>query len=66
MLMLRRTEAGIERDDFQLRTGFDLDSLSGGVIERFKTEGLLEDDGRRIKLSPQGVFLADRVFCELI
>ena len=27
MLMLRRTEAGIERDDFQLRTGFDLDLL---------------------------------------
>ena len=29
MLMLRRTQAGIDRDDFQLRTGFDLDILVG-------------------------------------
>jgi oxygen-independent coproporphyrinogen-3 oxidase len=66
MLMLRRTQAGIDRDDFQLRTGFDLDILAGSVIERFTAQGYLEDDGRRVRLSPQGTFLADRVFCELI
>ena len=66
MLMLRRTQAGIDRDDFQMRTGFDLDILAGSVIERFKAQGYLEDDGRRVRLSPQGVFVADRVFCELI
>jgi oxygen-independent coproporphyrinogen III oxidase len=66
MLMLRRTQAGIDRDDFRFRTGFELDTLAGGVIERFKAQGYLEDDGRRVRLSPQGVFVADRVFCELI
>jgi oxygen-independent coproporphyrinogen III oxidase len=66
MLMLRRTQAGIDRDDFQLRTGFKLDVLVGDVIERFTAQGYLEDDGQRVRLSPQGVFLADRVFCELI
>lgn len=66
MLMLRRTQTGIERDDFLLRTGFDLDTLAGGVVERFKAQGCLEDDGRRVRLSPQGVFLADSVFCELV
>jgi oxygen-independent coproporphyrinogen-3 oxidase len=66
MLMLRRTRAGVDRDDFQLRTGFELDSLVGSVIERFTAQGCLEDDGRRVRLSRQGVFVADRVFCELI
>ena len=66
MLMLRRTRAGIERNDFQMRTGFDLDQLSGSVIERFKAQGYLEDDGQRVRLTAQGVFVADRVFCELI
>jgi oxygen-independent coproporphyrinogen-3 oxidase len=66
MLMLRRTRTGINRDDFQSRTGFELDGLAGTVIERFTAQGYLEDDGQRVRLSPQGVFMADRVFCELI
>jgi oxygen-independent coproporphyrinogen-3 oxidase len=66
MLMLRRTQTGIERDDFLLRTGFNLDTLAGSVIERFKARGCLEDDGRRVRLSPQGVFVADSVLCELV
>jgi oxygen-independent coproporphyrinogen-3 oxidase len=66
MLMLRRTQAGIDREDFLLRTGFDLDILAGSVIDRFTAQGCLEDDGRRVRLTPQGVFVADRVFCELI
>jgi oxygen-independent coproporphyrinogen III oxidase len=66
MLMLRRTSAGIERDDFELRTGFELDLLCGSVIERFEAQGYLEDNGRRVRLTPQGVFVADRVFCELV
>jgi oxygen-independent coproporphyrinogen-3 oxidase len=66
MLMLRRTKAGIDREDFKLRTGYDLDLLSGSVIDRFLARGYLEDDGRRVKLTPQGVFVADRVFCELV
>ena len=66
MLMLRRTRQGIERDDFWNRTGFELDRLCGSVIDRFRALGYLEDDGRRVRLTPQGVFVADRVFCELV
>ncbi len=58
--------AGIERDDFKLRTGYDLDLLSGSVIKRFVAQGCLEDDGRTVKLTPQGVFVADCIFCELV
>ncbi len=38
ILMLRRTQTGIERDDFQQRTGFDLDALAGETIERFTAQ----------------------------
>jgi oxygen-independent coproporphyrinogen-3 oxidase len=66
MLMLRRTRLGIDRDDFRSRTGFDLDVLLGPVVVRFLGEGLLEDDGRRVRLTREGRFLADRVLCEVV
>ncbi len=66
MLMLRRTQIGIDRDDFRYRTDFDLDALLGPVIARFVAEGLLEDDGRRVRLTREGRFLADRVLCEVV
>jgi oxygen-independent coproporphyrinogen-3 oxidase len=66
VLMLRRTRTGIERDDFKTRTGFDLDTLLGATIERFKALGSLDDDGRRVRLTRDGVFVADNVLCELV
>jgi oxygen-independent coproporphyrinogen III oxidase len=66
ILMLRRTTVGIERDDFRERTGFDLNALAGPAIERFKARGCLEDDGHRLRLSRQGVFVADTVLCEFL
>ncbi len=64
--MLRRTRSGIERDDFETRTGFNLDVLCGCEIERFVAQGYLEDNGRRIRLTPEGIFVADHVLCELL
>jgi oxygen-independent coproporphyrinogen III oxidase len=66
ILMLRRTKDGIERDDFLRRTGFDLDALAGDTIERFHARGLLEDDGQRVRLSREGLFVADSVLCEFL
>ncbi len=66
ILMLRRTQLGVDRDDFRRRTGFDLDQLAGEVITRFAARGLLEDDGHRVRLSREGVFLADTVLRELV
>lgn len=66
MLMLRRTILGVDRADFQRRTGFDLDAMLGPVIPRFVAEGLLEDDGQRVRLTREGRFLADRVLSEVV
>src|SRR5205823_12578675 len=64
VLMLRRTVLGIDRDDFFRRTGFDLDALTGDALARSASRGLLEDDGRRVRLTSEGLFLADSVMCE--
>jgi oxygen-independent coproporphyrinogen-3 oxidase len=66
MLMLRRTGQGIDREEFHRQTGFEIDRLSGPAIERFRAEGYLEDDGDRLRLSREGVFVADRVLCEFL
>jgi oxygen-independent coproporphyrinogen-3 oxidase len=66
VLMLRRTRIGIERDDFRRRTGFQLDALAGAVIRRWTERGCLQDDGRRVRLAREGVFVADRVLCDFL
>jgi putative oxygen-independent coproporphyrinogen III oxidase len=58
---LRRIE-GIERGPFAERTGFDVDALVGESLKRFVALGLLEDDGRRIKLSREGLFVSDSIW----
>jgi len=66
VLMLRRTILGIDRDDFRARTGFDFDELAGPALPRHRSGGLLEDDGRRIRFTREGLFLADTVLCDLL
>jgi oxygen-independent coproporphyrinogen-3 oxidase len=66
MLMLRRTALGIDRNDFYHQTGFDLDSLAGAALKRHVAGGLLDDDGRRVRFTREGLFLADSVLCELV
>jgi oxygen-independent coproporphyrinogen-3 oxidase len=66
VLMLRRTQIGINRDDFLERTGYVLDALAGEAIERFLARGYLEDDGRRVRLSREGLYVADKVMCEFL
>jgi oxygen-independent coproporphyrinogen-3 oxidase len=66
VLMLRRTTLGLERTDFLRRTGFDLDALAGPAVAKAVARGLLEDDGRRLRLTREGLFVADSVLCEFL
>lgn len=66
VLMLRRTVLGVDRADFRERTGFDFDGLAGPALPRHVEGGLLEDDGRRVRLTREGFFLADTVLCDLL
>jgi oxygen-independent coproporphyrinogen-3 oxidase len=66
VLMLRRTVLGIDRGDFLRRTGFELDALAGDILTRSVAQGLLEDDGNRVRFTREGLFLADSVLCEIV
>jgi oxygen-independent coproporphyrinogen-3 oxidase len=66
VLMLRRTALGIDRADYRNRTGFDLDELLGTGLTRHIAGGLLADDGRTVRLSRAGLFLADTVLSDLL
>jgi oxygen-independent coproporphyrinogen-3 oxidase len=66
VLMLRRTQDGLDRDDFRRRTGFDLDILAGEAIAKHRQGGLIEDDGRRVRFTHAGLFLADSVLCDVL
>jgi oxygen-independent coproporphyrinogen-3 oxidase len=66
VLMLRRTALGVDRADFQRRTGFDLDALAGPALARHVAGGLLADDGCRVRFTRDGLFLADSVLCALV
>lgn len=62
VLMLRRLRTGLDRADFHARTGFRVDALAGEVLSHGIRSGLLADDGQTIRLTREGVFLADSVF----
>jgi oxygen-independent coproporphyrinogen-3 oxidase len=66
VLMLRRTRVGLDRADFRLRTGFDLDAMAGEVIAKYARLGLLEDDGRRVRFTREGLFVADSILSDLL
>ncbi len=66
VLMLRRTDRGLDRVDFARRTGFDIEDLAGPAIERHRTSGHLDDDGVRLRLSREGLFVADRVMAAFL
>ncbi len=62
---LRRTN-GISREDFALRTGFRLDDIAAEAIRANTARGWLADDGRSIRLTSEGRFVADRVVAEFL
>jgi oxygen-independent coproporphyrinogen III oxidase len=66
VLMLRRTVLGLERGDFLRRTGFDIDAITGPELAKHRSGGLIEDDGRRVRFTREGLFLADTVLSDLL
>jgi putative oxygen-independent coproporphyrinogen III oxidase len=58
---LRRLE-GIDRASFLEKSGFDVEQLVGEPLKRMVSLGLLENDGRRIKLSREGLFVSDSIW----
>ncbi len=66
MLGLRLIEDGVERLRFKDRFGVELDEVYGATTDRLCEQGLLESDAERIRLTPRGRLLGNRVFGEFL
>jgi oxygen-independent coproporphyrinogen III oxidase len=62
---LRRIE-GISRATFRERTCYDLDDLAAVPLRKFVELGLLSDDGERIRLTREGLFVSDAIWPEML
>ncbi len=62
---LRRLD-GVDRSWFTARSGFDLDALVGEPLRRHVALGLLSDDGRRIRLTREGLFVSDAIWPHIL
>jgi oxygen-independent coproporphyrinogen III oxidase len=65
VLGLRRLE-GVDRESFAASTEFALDDLAGPTIAKFVELGLLSDDGSRVKLTREGLFVSDALWPDLL
>ena len=66
MLGLRLIDAGVGRARFADRFGVELDDVYGAVSARLVDQGLLEALPDRIRLTPRGRLLGNRVFGEFL
>jgi oxygen-independent coproporphyrinogen-3 oxidase len=58
---LRRL-AGVERAAFAVDTGYEIDALVGEPLARMVSLGLLKDDGCRVRLTREGLFVSDAIW----
>ncbi len=61
-----RLSDGLHRREFAAQTGFQLDTLASGAIQKHTAAGLLADDGESLRLTRQGRFLANRVMQDFL
>jgi oxygen-independent coproporphyrinogen-3 oxidase len=64
-VQLRRCE-GIDRPAFREQTGDELDRVAGASLPHVVELGLLSDDGRSVRLTREGKFVADAVIERLL
>ncbi len=62
---LRRLE-GIARANFAERTGCEIDTLVGEPLRKYVGLGLLADDGQRVRLTREGLFVSDAIWPEFL
>ena len=62
---LRRLE-GLTRETFHERTGYEIDALVAAPLQKFVGLNLLADDGNRLRLTREGLFVSDALWPEFL
>jgi len=66
MLGLRLVREGVPFARFEAMHGQPLACAFGPSVDRLQEEGLLESDSERVRLTPKGLLVGNRVFSEFI
>lgn len=61
-----RRLAGVERDWFTERSGVDLDALVDSALRPLVDLGLIDDDGHRVRLTREGLFVSDAIWTKFL
>jgi oxygen-independent coproporphyrinogen-3 oxidase len=62
---LRRID-GVSRREFAAQAGYELDKLVGVPLRKFVALALMCDDGERIRLTREGLFVSDALWPEML
>jgi oxygen-independent coproporphyrinogen-3 oxidase len=62
---LRRLQ-GIDEQEFQRQTGFDVDELAGPALRRYVNQGLLSRQSHRLRLTRRGLVVSDSIWPDLL
>lgn len=65
VMYLRRID-GVGREEFRAATGYDYMALAADTMAHLEDIGMIQSVGDRLRLTPQGVFVSDAVFAELV
>jgi oxygen-independent coproporphyrinogen-3 oxidase len=66
MAVQLRRASGIDHAAFQAQTDYRLDDIAGEKVRSLVAQGLLADDGQRVRLTRQGKYVADAVIERLL
>lgn len=66
ILNLRLVDEGIDKVAFQARFSTSVDAVFGDILAALISLGMVEDDGRRVRLTPRGYLLSNQVFMRLL
>ena len=62
---MRRLE-GVDREEFAAQTGLQLDALVGPALPRMVEAGLFDDNGRRVRLTREGLYVSDAIWPQFL
>lgn len=66
LVMGLRLIDGISREEFRSATGFDYRELKGPEIDELCSKNLLVEEGGRLRLSEEALFISNNVFADLV
>lgn len=66
MFLGLRMTGGVSKDDFMEKFGCSMDEIYGSVLKKLEEQGLLETEGKQVRLTTYGLDVSNRVWVEFL